>query len=332
VRDAAGGAVVSWEPAPASPDLLGYHVYRGSGVGERFARLNASPLATASFHDSAAPVDPALYQVRALYREVTGSGSFINSAQAAFAALADLPEVAVVPATIAAREGGEPAVFSVTRSGDLGSPLDAQLEFHGSATVKGDFAGASAQLSFAAGESEVWVEMVATPDSEPEGAEELVVSVSAADPVHYRAGPTEVCITIYDDGYGVFAEQWFSHQAPDPAVGGESADPDGDGLPNLIEFATGSSPVEYSAGPLEARANVEIDSVAHRAYYAPCSPLLVGVALRLETSSDLADWVVPEGLRDRHYAIGPGAFEIEFLVPESALGARVFVRLVAERL
>lgn len=75
--------VLAWTGSPDSA-LQGYHVYRGASASGPFTRLTASaPLTATSFVDAAAPSN-AVYMVRAVKLETSGSGTYYNASQGIF--------------------------------------------------------------------------------------------------------------------------------------------------------------------------------------------------------------------------------------------------------
>ncbi len=74
-----GYAALSWA---ASPDaVLGYYVYRGSTATGPFARLTSNLVANTSYTDTQAPLGMSYYMVRAVKRETSGSGTYLNLSQ-----------------------------------------------------------------------------------------------------------------------------------------------------------------------------------------------------------------------------------------------------------
>jgi len=87
-------------------------------------------------------------------------------------------------------------------------------------------------------------------------------------------------------------ERWqieqFGEQADDPAVAGELADPDRDGLPNLVEYALGTDPNE--SGPSGITQDmVEIEEEFFLRLTIPRNPDATDVTLTVQTTSDLSD-------------------------------------------
>ncbi|EIP98546.1 hypothetical protein OpiT1DRAFT_03003 [Opitutaceae bacterium TAV1] len=79
----------------------------------------------------------------------------------------------------------------------------------------------------------------------------------------------------------------FGADAPE-AVAGRLADPDGDGLPNLLEYAAGSFPLASDTGLFAPRAAIhEVDGTEYLTMSFVRDPFAYGVKLYLEASDDL---------------------------------------------
>jgi hypothetical protein len=78
-----GGTMqLTWNGSTDS-NLQGYHVYRGYGPASGFTRLTSSPVSNTSFTDSNYS-SGAVYMVRAIKLEQSGSGTYYNASQGAF--------------------------------------------------------------------------------------------------------------------------------------------------------------------------------------------------------------------------------------------------------
>lgn len=99
--------------------------------------------------------------------------------------------------------------------------------------------------------------------------------------------------------YDAWRAQHFSEsELADPTLSGDAADPDGDGLPNLLEYASGGDPRTRSEVPrLFVRANGFGDQTGWRLSY---RRLLLAheVDYAVETSSDLKVWTPFAGDED----------------------------------
>ncbi|MBK8563868.1 MAG: T9SS type A sorting domain-containing protein [Saprospiraceae bacterium] len=71
------GVEISWT-APAGETVAGYNIYRAENPLGDFVKINSNLVTATSFLDIVQPVDSALYMVRVVKLETTGSGSYWN--------------------------------------------------------------------------------------------------------------------------------------------------------------------------------------------------------------------------------------------------------------
>lgn len=112
-----------------------------------------------------------------------------------------------------------------------------------------------------------------------------------------------------------FASNFNTTEQANPAVSGDTADPDADGRPNLLEYALDTDPRSAATAPLTVRTapgQLLLD-------YPAAHPELRYI---VETSTDLATWTT-SGVTDTETAL-PTARTAAVPQPE---GARVFLRL-----
>ncbi len=122
-------------------------------------------------------------------------------------------------------------------------------------------------------------------------------------------------------------EEWAASYGLAGATANASADPDGDGLPNLVEYATGLSPVApASAAPLRLSAPVAGQLIATFRQRTG----LTGTSLRLQSSNDLVTWTdVATTAANATAPLGePFVRALTITVPSNT--ARAFYRLEAQ--
>lgn len=139
VRTTASGAELRWGSSPDS--VLGYNVYRARAAAGPFALVNSGGIVRANrlIVPGARPGE--WFMVRAVRRELTGSGSYLNLSQGAFVRFgttpATAPQITQQPASVQAL-GGRPASFAVQA---VGSGLSYQWFKIGSDGVERALAG-----------------------------------------------------------------------------------------------------------------------------------------------------------------------------------------------
>ncbi len=107
-----------------------------------------------------------------------------------------------------------------------------------------------------------------------------------------RVGTTWEAVTPVDDaeppeGYEDWAGQFFTQdEMDDPSISGPSADPDGDGILNLMEFALGGNPTQPDRGilPAEGRESVDGEDYLTLTFSRPAD--VTGVDYSVDTAGD----------------------------------------------
>jgi hypothetical protein len=110
-----------------------------------------------------------------------------------------------------------------------------------------------------------------------------------------------------------------------PAISGDSADPNGDGVPNFMHYALGQNPKTTTSGrPLVLTSAAGVPVLEFRR---PRNPVAAGVSHLIETSQDLRSWVLANpstiGLRDD----GDGYETVDLQAVNPGAGDKVFYRL-----
>ena len=139
------------------------------------------------------------------------------------------------------RGGSTPAELVFTRKGSTTVPLTLNYTTSGTA-LSGEVSPAlPGTITFAAGETERKVPLLAPAASLPQGTHTLRLDL--AESGDYLVGPSSTAtLTIKDRPFDTWRFNHFdSGQLADPAISGATADPDGNGVANLVEFFTGDS-------------------------------------------------------------------------------------------
>jgi hypothetical protein len=121
-------------------------------------------------------------------------------------------------------------------------------------------------------------------------------------------------------------ENWqlaeFGSRAGEPLVAGESADPDRDGLSNLLEYAFGTDPDQADAARVEQEM-VDIEGAAYMRLTYFINPARAGITLIVEGTDNLTD---PDGWSDENLLIEE-VTTARLVVRDTAGGPRRFFRL-----
>jgi autotransporter-associated beta strand protein len=131
--------------------------------------------------------------------------------------------------------------------------------------------------------------------------------------------------------------QKFGGNASNAAISGNLADPDNDGLANLIEFVIGGQPDPAVAGAnsnhLSPTATIVGEDLVYTFRRSTISLTQPGIAIKVEYGSELTGWqTASQGVNGVNVnvtsGIEPGIDEVKVRIPRSlAQGSKLFVRL-----
>lgn len=276
------------DPHLADLDGRDYHAVSGSNL------LDASgPLHPAA---NAFPVTRQyLYPQAGEARPVLGSAPDLGALESAGDPPPPRGVLQFSSATYHVLENAGFATITVTRTGGSAGNVGVGVGTPGgggqTAVVNSDYTPQSVFLSWPAGDTApktIAVPLVNDALVEPSETVRLIVVGPTGGAT---LGPiSEAFLTIVDDDtFAADLAAWraarFGGQAGVPTVSGATADPDGDGLPNLLEYALDTDPSAPNAGPAPSTAAPSGRlQLTFRRRAAPALTYLV------EASSDLATW------------------------------------------
>ena len=162
-----------------------------------------------------------------------------------------LPAVTVAVTSATAKEiDGTPAVFTVARTGPTTSPLCVPLTWGGTAVAGTHYVAPASYLLIPADSASAVVSVTPISDSIAQGARTLTLSV-ASDFSLSAGSSASATATIEDKPYDAWRFARFSsEQLADTSVSGDTADPDNDGISNLLEYALGGDPLVSDSATL----------------------------------------------------------------------------------
>jgi hypothetical protein len=151
-----------------------------------------------------------------------------------------VPTVSVIASSSGGELGPTPGSFTLMRDGDLTAAVLVGFSLGGSALAGSDFTTPAPSLTIPAAAASSLLSITPIPDSLPEGTE--TVTLSLAPSTDYLIGP-DAMLSIADRPFDTWRASWFTpSELSSPAISDDLADPNGNGLKNLLEFAFGGLP------------------------------------------------------------------------------------------
>jgi hypothetical protein len=167
-----------------------------------------------------------------------------SSSSTAFAlAWHSLPAVTIGTTVSTANEfDGAQGAFMLTRTGDLGLPLQVPLTTTGTAIAGTHYLTLPGTVTIPAGQSAISLQLSPVSDSLAQGDRSVGVKVGS-DFAIVSDSSQSATLTIKDKPFDAWRFSIFSTtELSNASISGELADPDGDELVNLIEYAFGLNP------------------------------------------------------------------------------------------
>ena len=254
----AANTAVNYTVGGTATSATDYTALTGSvtvAAGSNTATVTVTPL-NDSLIEGSETVSTTLAANGALYTIGTPSVATVTIAddEVAKVAIAATDASAAEPVTGPATDIG---TFTLTRDGVGTGTLTVNLAISGTATNGVDYLALPSTVTFAAAETSKTLMVLPYSDALVEGSETLVATVASGtgyviDPAYPSATVTILDATLppYDAWLAGFT---FAPGADKTATG----DPDGDGLANVIEYATGLNPTLASANPITSSTMVD---------------------------------------------------------------------------
>jgi hypothetical protein len=211
-----------------------------------------------------------------------------------FALNRDLPIISVEATVPDAHEYGlSNGLFTISRQGSNSDPLPVYFSISGSAAAGVDYEVLSNSTVIAAGQASANLPVIPLEDDLAEGDEEIVLTLTP-NAAYVLGTPAGNSVMLHDRP----ADDWrtvhfTAEELADPDVCGDGADPDGDGMPNLLEYAFDEDPrtpagttTPFTGQSRSAWTNgLPYPTITYRRRTGPCD-----VTYTVEGSSNLHDW------------------------------------------
>jgi hypothetical protein len=195
----------------------------------------------------------------------------------------------------ASRSGPQSGSFTISSTGSTNLPLTINFNLGGTAVNGVDYQTVPGSVTLPPGVTSTNISIVPYTNSsytnaQPVGNKTVVLSLaSLATNSSYSLGNLAVsAVTINDTPINNWRLQYFGANAANPAIAGNTADPAGDGVPNLMKYALGLNPTQAISQPLYGY-GLDTNGYFFFAYTRP-DPPPADITYRVDASDDLMAW------------------------------------------
>jgi len=249
--------------------------------------------------------------------------------------LSGLPGVIQFATDAATGVEGTTCTLTVTRTGgSSGSLTVGYATVAGTATAGSDFTPASGTLSWAGGDASAkTITVPLASDALADTPESLLVNLGAPQMGGaLLADRQQATLTISTAFTTWQATHFSSAEIADSALSGDNADPDGDGLANLAEFALGKNPRQADASAAWTTAVQTVGGVDYLTISFRRRAPALDLAYAVHSSADLAAWSAGPVQVGSAVANGDGTETVTYRDTVAVgSGARRFLRVQVNR-
>ncbi len=167
-----------------------------------------------------------------------------------------LPAVTVSATTAEAKEiDGQDGILTFTRTGDTAYPLYVPIMVTGNAVASTHYQSLPSSLIIPAGQTSATLSVDPIPDSTAQGDRSITVTITS-DFAIVSDSSSPGTITIKDKPGDEWKFNAFSGaELTNSTISGDNADPDGDSMANLLEYAINLNPKVSNTSPVVAGEN-----------------------------------------------------------------------------
>lgn len=166
--------------------------------------------------------------------------------------------------------GPTPGQFTVTRTGNTSTSLTVSYSIAsiaGSAIANTDYTALSGTLTIPSGQSSAVIPVNPIANNRATSSPTVQLTLND-DPGYFVDSPGTATVTIQEI---TPFQAWemspsvFGANATVPGIGGESADPNHNGVPNFLEYAFNSDPLQTGSEPLPVLSTVQVSGLEYLA-------------------------------------------------------------------
>ena len=241
-----------------------------------------------------------------------------------------VPTIEIVASDAVANEfTTNQARFLLVRSGDTNPAVTINYSVGGTATPGADYATPPGSITLKAGATSTNIFITPVADTLAEGDETVMLTL-AASANYSRTTLSNATVVIQDRPVDAWRKANFTAgELLDPLISGDAADPDHDGLVNLVEYALGLNPKASDANPFSPNVSNGFFTLTYTRLKAATD-----VSLVVEQSGDLFTWQNGPADVEQLNCVDAGAVQqitVRLVAPVNAQ-TKAFVRLKVARL
>jgi Subtilase family len=197
-----------------------------------------------------------------------------------------LPSVTLAADIPTAKEiDGQAGLITLTRTGDTTLPLFVPLTLGGNAVSGTHYQPFPSNVTIAAGQVSASLPLIPIPDSLAQGSRDVIVAI-AADFTSVRDAAQTAVVTIQDKPFDAWRFANFTQsELAAPEISNETADPDGDHLANLVEYALALPPKSPTPSPVAMT-----DQNGYLALAVAKNPSASDITWEAQVTGDLSNW------------------------------------------
>jgi hypothetical protein len=185
----------------------------------------------------------------------------------------------------ASRFGPHAGSFTVSRT-STNAPLTIYFNCGGTAVNGPDYVSIVSSITLLTGVASTNITIMPSINSLPVGDKTAMFSL-VPNAAYSIGNLTNASVTIHDVPINAWEFQYFEANVTNSAIAGDTANPAGDGIPNLMKYALGLDPTRVEKLPLTA----SIDTNNYFAvFYTRPDPPPADILYQVDTSSNLLSW------------------------------------------
>jgi kumamolisin len=169
-----------------------------------------------------------------------------------------VPTISVAATQEAMVVGPTPGEFTVTRSGSPLGSVSLGYSLSGTAVAGTDYQALPGTVTIPFGENSVEITVNPLANGSATSDPELELTLNSSN-AYLPGDPYTATLTIQEEAtpYQNWAVSHFGSNSTNPGIAGEAADPNNNGVPNLLEYAFNSNPLQTGTEPLPVVTTVQ---------------------------------------------------------------------------